>query len=162
MQIVAHHLQKEAIPKSGDERGLYARSAYNRYYYNTFLIVRALLSEMDVKWSRMPHKDYPIFLKSTIIKDYKAAKVRAKKTNDSVLERKVESGIRAAQALASLMEKANGVRIVADYEPSEKVNFKSADRFSLKSIDITQAHEWNDSVTLWVKDIKQAWDHINV
>lgn len=162
MQEVGHHLQVEAIKKTGDERDLFARSAYNRYYYAVYLAVRRMLTDLDPRWAQIAHKSCPELLKGEITKNYKKAKTRANKNGDSALIPKLDQGIRAAAALASLMEKANAARVVADYEPSEAVNFTTAKRFSLRSIEITEAHEWDSSVRMFTHSIKEAWNQVNV
>ena len=162
MQRVGHHLQLEAIKKTGTERDVYARSAYNRYYYAVFLTVRSLLGKLDPKWSRGPHKSYPEVLKGSITKNFKTAKWRANKNGDYALIPKLDGGIRASAALANLVEKANAVRVIADYEPSEFVNFETAERFSLKSVEITEAHNWESSVKILTDSIFEAWRQINV
>ncbi len=160
MQRVAHHLQLEAMKKQGEERDLYARSAYNRYYYNLFLIVRQMLADLDPIWSELPHKDYPKILKGQICRTYRKSKARAQKNGDSGLVQKLDDGLRAASALASLMTAAYVIRIVADYKPAEKIIFESQDRFSLKNINITEAHNWRASAQLWTNSIKDAWSQI--
>jgi hypothetical protein len=161
MQIVGLYLQKEAIKNHGTDRDQFARSAYNRYYYTVFLSARAMLEKLDSKWSRTPHKSYPALLNGSIAKSFRDAKSRARRNGDHELVSKLDGGIRAAQALAKVMNKAYGIRVVADYEPAEFVDFSSADRFSLKSVEITEAHGWEGAVELWTRTILQAWRQIN-
>lgn len=49
MEIVGLHLQREAVKsgKPAEESDLFGRSAYNRYYYASFLCVRRLLIELE-------------------------------------------------------------------------------------------------------------------
>ncbi|MBT5035918.1 MAG: hypothetical protein HOM51_15495 [Rhodospirillaceae bacterium] len=162
MQKVGHHLQIEAIKKTGAERDIFARSAYNRYYYGAFLDVRKMLAEFDPNWAQMPHKSIPEFLKGSITKIYKRKKSRANRNGDFELIPKLDNGIRSAAALASLMEKANATRVIADYEPSEAVVFSSTQRFSLRNIEITEAHGWGAAVQIWTISIKEAWRQTNV
>lgn len=162
MQKVGHHLQMEAIKKAGIERDIFARSAYNRYYYAVFLDVRKMLGEFDPKWARTPHKSIPELLKGSITRNFKDGKLRAKKNGDFGLIPKLKYGILSAAALANLMEKANATRVVADYEPTEPVIFSSAKRFALRNIEITDAHEWEASVRVWANSIREAWRQANV
>lgn len=162
MHKVAHHLQTVAIDRDESDRDIFARSAYNRYYYAVFLAVRDMLSEMDSKWSHLAHKNYPeVLTGESIMKQFQKEKKRAEKNSDYALNEKLDKAIRAVKALSSLMSKAYVVRVVADYEPSEAVNFISGERFSLKSVDITEAHSWNNKAEIWIKDIQQAWRQIN-
>ena len=121
-----------------------------------------MLVELDPKWARNAHKAYPELLRGTISKEFKAARARATKNGDSQLISMLENGIRSASALARITEVANGARIVADYEPNEAVNFTSARRFSLKSVEITEAHNWQDRVYTLSSGISDAWKQINV
>jgi hypothetical protein len=162
MHNVAHHLQIIAVEKQEADRDIFARSAYNRYYYGVFLCVRQFLNDIDPKWSKLPHKDYPELLRGTISSTYKKARTKANKCDDQELLKLLDSAIRSSAALASLMEKASKIRVVADYEPSEPVNFSNSLRFSLKGIEITEAHSWDEQSNLWIKNIKQAWMQINV
>lgn len=161
MHKVGHHLQIEALKHKGDVRDLFARSAYNRYYYDVFLSVREMLSCFDENWSGIPHKSYPKLLTGQITRKFKKEKTRAHRVQDYHLVILLDTGIRAVSALASIIEKANAARITADYEPSERVNFLDSNRYSLKLINISEAHQWQESVRLWISQIQQAWDQIN-
>ena len=162
MQVVGLYLQKEAVKDLGNEKDLFARSAYNRYYYSAFLTTRSLFANLNPDWATLPHKSYPEVLNGKIVKRLSEAKSRARKNDDHELVSILDAAIRAAKALASLMEKANGVRVVADYHPAEQVEFKDTQRFSLKQIDITEAHGWLDQVVYWNSAIANAWKQINV
>mgnify|MGYP001040464198 CR=1 FL=1 len=161
MHNVGHHLQIEAIKETDPIKDLFARSAYNRYYYNIFLSVRTMLSEFDPKWSRTPHKDCPIILKETMKKIYKSAKKRAHKNNDTDLVKILDSAIPALHSLSEIMTKAGAIRITADYYPEERVNFTTANRFSLKNVDISEAHEWDQKIGILINTIRSAWKQIN-
>lgn len=162
MQVVGHHLQVEAIKKAGSERELFARSAFNRYYYAVFLSVRSMCADFNPDWAKQPHKNYPDLLKGKIAKALKQANRRANRNSDYELVPKLDSGIRATDALASLIGRAYAIRIVADYQTSEYVDFASATRFSLRRIDITEAHAWMDQVRIFTTSIREAWRQANV
>ena len=69
MQEVGHHLQVHAntLPPH-TARDAFARSAYNRYYYGCFLLLRSELGQMNSKWWKANHKDYPSILENSIKK----------------------------------------------------------------------------------------------
>ncbi|MDB5740767.1 MAG: hypothetical protein JWP16_1807 [Alphaproteobacteria bacterium] len=161
MQVVGHFLQMEAIKNHSGARDLYARSAYNRYYYGVFLNTRAMFAGLDSSWSALAHKSYPDVLKGKLTKRFKQERYRAIKAGDAELVEILNAALQAAVALASLMEKAYGVRVVADYKPEELVQFSTSDRFSLKSIDITDAHNWESTVSLWIGAIQRAWKQLH-
>ena len=90
MEVVALFLQKEAIKRvakraAPDECDLFGRSAYNRYYYATFLCVRNVLAKLDDSWAALPHKDYPALLKGTIKDKIRKCMKRANKLDDNEL-----------------------------------------------------------------------------
>lgn len=161
MQVVGLLLQKEAVKEQTDSKDLFARSAYNRYYYSVFLATRKLLAEINPAWGRLAHKSYPETLRGSVIKELTKARTRAVKRNDREFVLLLEGAIRATKALANLIEKAYGVRVVADYEPDELVTFSTQDRFSLKNINITEAHGWDSQVAMWILAIATAWKQLN-
>lgn len=162
MQFVGLHLQKVAVEERGPERDKFARSAYNRYYYAVYLDVREMFAQLDASWARTPHKSYSEILEGQVTRKFKEERRKAYKNGDSELVRLIDDAQRAARALASLMQKANGIRVVADYEPAEAVIFSTTDRFSLKNIGITEAHGWQDNAKLWIRTIQNAWNQISV
>lgn len=161
MQAVGYLLQIEAQKAHGGVRDLYARSAFNRYYYGVFLDIRRMFAGLDPGWATLAHKAYPEVLDGKLTKKFKEARRKATKAGDFELVDIIEAAIRASAALAKLMERAYGIRVVADYLPEELVQFSGAGRFSLKSIDITEAHNWEVDVALWVKSIQSAWKQLH-
>lgn len=149
-------LQVEALKTHDASKDLYARSAYNRYYYGVFLSIRAMFAGLDASWSALPHKSYPGILTGKLTKLFKEARRKAFKSGDAELVDILDNAVRAASALASLMDKAYSVRVVADYKPEELVEFSGGDRFSLMSVKITEAHNWGSTVSLWMAAIAIA------
>lgn len=161
MQEVAHHLQKTAHSMVGVERDAFARSAYNRYYYACYLEIRVAFREMSAEWGRSAHSNFPAILRSSIPKCLKSGKREANRVGDAELERRISQALRGCAELASIIEKANGARIIADYSPEIGVGFNGSSRFSLNGVEITEAHEWYDRVKLLVSQILSAWRQIN-
>jgi hypothetical protein len=162
VQNVGHYLQLEAIQQNGQNRDEFARSAFNRYYYSAYLDTRALVAALDPTWASIAHKTLPELLQGTVRKKFRAEKARAEKSGDGQLATMLDGAVRATVNLARLLSVAYSVRVVADYQPDEKVNFSSAERFSLKNIDITTAHAWNQQTRIWITSIHQAWSQISV
>ena len=157
MHLVGHHLQTTAISKTlPTERDLFARSAYNRYYYASFLAARSMLAGMSPDWQRLPHADYPGVLRGAIPKRFKIEQKKAIKSGDFVLEKQIRAGIDAAKALANILEKANATRVAADYSVIP-VSFVGSDRFSLNSVEITEAHSWLSKVSAFSVAIGGVW-----
>jgi hypothetical protein len=71
------------------------------------------------------------------------------------------AALRAVDALSGLLEKAYALRVVADYEPEELVEFNGVDRFSLKEVEITSAHAWRSLCDTFCSEINLAWVQIN-
>lgn len=82
MQEVAHYLQMKAHATTGPERDLFARSAYNRYYYACFLEMRSAVTEMRPEWARSPHKSYPELLSGSVTKTLKTERKKAQRIED--------------------------------------------------------------------------------
>jgi len=102
MQVVAHFLQIEALKIQGSDKDLYARSAYNRYYYDIFLATRRMFSELDASWALLAHKDYPGLLRGQITRQFKLARTKAVRADDSELQSILDAAVRGASALANL------------------------------------------------------------
>lgn len=161
MQEVAHHLQKTAHAMTGVERDAFARSAYNRYYYACFLELRAAFKEMSEEWGGAKHKSFPEILKSSISKKLKYGRKSANRVGDVELVRRVDQALRACSELSSIVERANGARIVADYNPEIGVGFNGSARFSLNGVEITEAHQWYGRVSILTSQILSTWRQVN-
>lgn len=162
MHEVGHYLQIEALKRADPEKDLFARSAYNRYYYSIFLTARNLLSLIDSKYERLPHKSYPEVLLGNIVSTLKKGGRTASKNGDHALVTKIASAVSAANDLSNLMEAAYATRIAADYMPSIKVNFVGPGRFELQGISITDAHNWTARAATWCRVILDAWRQVDV
>ena len=162
MHIVGHHLQTEAVARSqSDERDLFARSAYNRYYYASFLAARSALGQMSPDWRRLAHKTYPEVLRGQVLREFKRERTKANKSADYELERQLRVAVEATNALATLLEKAYATRVAADYG-TDPVSFGQSARFSLNSVDITEAHSWSAQVSGYAGVVLGAWKQFNV
>ncbi|MFZ5636434.1 MAG: hypothetical protein ACOY82_07575 [Pseudomonadota bacterium] len=163
MHEVAHHLQVEALPKAGTIEGdRYGRSAFNRYYYATFLIVRQGISSMDKKWNKQDHAGIPGLLTGQVTAALKLGKTAAARQRDSELVTLCNRATAAASELSKLLEKANEARKIADYNPEVPIEFRGADRFSLSGIDINTAHAWAPRAKILVDTIVDAWRQVHV
>ena len=85
----------------------------------------------------------------------------ANKTGDFALVDNCEKAKNAALNLAGLMEKAYAVRVIADYNPEEQIQFKGPDRFKLSDTEISEAHGWISKAGLWIGRIRNIFQHIN-
>lgn len=162
MQQVARHLQITAMGLVDPlERDLFGRSSYNRYYYATFLCVRAVLVRLRPEWSRMAHASLPEVLTVEVCKTLKKGRDRADRLGDMELVWQCSRAIKAAKELAALMRSSSATRVVADYHPEILVNFVHGERFSLNEVGITEAHQWPERAQAWLTDIEGAWSQVH-
>ena len=159
MHAVGHHLQKEAIAAGAGDKDAFARSAFNRYYYSAFLNIRKMLGSLDPKWSLTRHSKFPEVL-NKVGKKLSQERPRACKHKDWILVNRINNAKRAAAELATTMTTAYAIRVVADYEPEEQVDFKRSTRFALRSVDISDAHDWENRTRMLCSTVKRVWDEI--
>jgi hypothetical protein len=158
MEVVAHHLQMEAVRRDGpQECDQFGRSSYNRYYYATFLRVRAMMRKLDEKWSQLPHAAYPETLTGAVKKKLKSGQAKATKVGDHDVAAACSKAIHAAIEIAKLMQTASATRVVADYNPDIPVDFLGNGRFALNNINITDAHEWPLKADTLSNVIEKTW-----
>lgn len=159
MKRVADHLADQAmrIPDNA-ERDIFGRSAYNRYYYSTFLIVREGLRRMQViqDSGEIAHASIPQMLNGSIREKLKRNRSRAAKIQDRDSVKLFSDALTAARDLASLMNEARGIRTVADYHPETGITF-SQQGFQLMSMEISHARHWPNKASAFLGPIEKAW-----
>lgn len=117
MEIVAKHLESEAIRRTlVSETDLFGRTAFNRYYYATFWIVRNAVAQIDSKWAELSHGDLPNFLQGAFLKRFRTELKKAEELGTSTQKLKIRATA-SASGLADLMRKAYYLRVQADYKP---------------------------------------------
>ena len=157
MERVALELQRTAIKRreQTDDFDQFGRSAFNRYYYAVFLIVRDLMLEFNPRWSGS-HASIPGMLRASVhdeIAKFRSAANKRRNPEQSEAANKASSAI---HSLAALMEEANTLRVTADYNPAIKVEDHGGERFALVSTNITEAHQWPTQARLYVQLILRA------
>lgn len=150
MQSVAHHLQVEAIRIApAAEADSFARSAFNRYYYATFLCVRETLVEIDSKYeSSLSHKEIPSMLRGMIQRRIKGIQKKASRLDDSRLVTECRQASSQNLSFADVLSKAYAIRVVADYNPHTQVKFNPP-RFELSGVSVNEAHDWAQLASVW-------------
>jgi len=144
MHQVAEHLSLQARALTGDDADAFGRSAFNRYYYATYLSVRELLASLDSSWETQPHSAIPNLLETTVMR---LVRDQAKRMSKSGLLTEAKQHSLAKQAgrassdIASVLRVAYGVRVVADYRPDQRVGFQHAE-FRLAEHSQTEARKW--------------------
>lgn len=162
MQVVGRYLQVEAVRLSdAGDKDLFGRSSYNRYYYASFLRVRTLLQEIHGDSDKLPHASYPEFLVGNVARSLKDGRRAAQRAGDQTLVTMCNRAIAATAELARLLRDGYATRVVADYEPDERIVFTAQNRFQLASVDITTAHQWPEMASALSEAIQSAWKQIH-
>lgn len=123
---VAEHLSDRARKESGACADAFGRSAFNRYYYASFLSVRELLAEIEPSWSATPHANFPQLLQEAVVKQVcREAKKQEKAGAISASDARslIRRAKTATSEIASVLSVANEARVAADYRPEIKVAF---------------------------------------
>jgi hypothetical protein len=61
MIVVAKRLSEIALNEvSETDADAFGRSAFNRYYYASYLITRDMLRQLDPSWTRTGHSKIPV------------------------------------------------------------------------------------------------------
>lgn len=165
MRIVGDKLENWANKaKSTDEKNLFGRSAFNRYYYSAYLITREMLGEFDEGWKYMSHKSIPGLLTGKV-RD--KAKRQIKNAFNSKLisygecSRMQTSINEATSNLANLLKLAYDIRCVADYQP-EKVIVINKKSLSLENYKLSSAPSWTNQVNRDCGVIKKLWKDLGI
>lgn len=162
MEIVAQYLRVQALAHSLEtERDLFGRSAFNRFYYAAFLIVRA---DLGAAIPELPtqHAGIPDFLKTTVINKLAKGRERARRVQDTELVNLFSRARSAAHDLASLMTEGNSTRVLADYFPEESIVFAPDGEFHLRKISVSRAQSWPSKASHFAGTVVAAWRETHV
>lgn len=163
MQVVGRYLQVEAMKShSPEEKDLFGRSSYNRYYYATFNVTRDIVRKINPDWVSSKHAEYPDIFSKKIVHRLKKERYSAIKVGDQELVCALNKAISSANDISRLLREANSARKVADYDLTIKINFVNTNRFSLSSVEIASAHLWSSRANALGSQIVDAWRQIDV
>lgn len=145
---VAEHLSDRASKESGARADAFGRSAFNRYYYASFLSVRELLAEIEPSWSSTRHANFPDLLQNAVVKQVRKEARRQERAG--AISRGTASSLiaqagSATSEIASVLRVANEARKAADYTPEIPVEF-DANGFRLFGQTDAAARGWKDRV----------------
>lgn len=156
---MARFLRDEASHRENAiERDLFARSAFNRYYYATFLVTRSLLGELNNAWTAPPHASVPEILQGSVREHIKKAIRKARRVPDNKALAIFNKGTAAIRDLAETLVTANITRVVADYQPDIPIIFVTSSNYSLNNVSISTAHGWPERARGCTGNIKHAWE----
>lgn len=158
MERVALDLQTSAQALRNDAQGfdLFGRSAYNRYYYATFLLARQMMISFDPNW-KGSHSSLPDQLAGTILKQISNFQRKALKFGDSGSIAICGSAKSALNDFSALLKEAYSVRVLADYYPEIAVTPIDGERFKLDRTTISSAHDWPIRARNYIAVIQRAW-----
>jgi hypothetical protein len=160
MIVVAKRLSEIAVNEATEEGAdAFGRSAFNRYYYASFLITRDMLRQLNPSWKRTPHSDIPDLLTETITKRISAEARRQAKA--SLIHASRASSLRtearsAAGQLADLLKGAYEVRLVADYEPEERI-LRGNNVIRLSGHTLGEAGAWPKRAEWHASSLLRIW-----
>lgn len=162
MELVAAHLYLEAAKQTtAAAQDQFGRTAFNRYYYATFLHTRACLSRLNSDWATLPHKDMPDVLKASVKKALNKGRLQAVKVQDADVANLCARAENAAIELSKILQEGYSLRKVADYRPEIPIVFLKGYDFALNSVEIKHAREWPCRAIGYVAIIVSAWKQIH-
>lgn len=145
---VAEHLSDRARKESGARADAFGRSAFNRYYYASFLSVRELLAEIEPSWLATPHANFPDLLQDTVVKQVRREAKKQKRAGaltPSIASSLITQAVSATSEIVSVLRVANEARKAADYKPEIAVVF-DANGFRLGDQTDAAARGWKERV----------------
>jgi hypothetical protein len=165
MKIVADKLKELALASSIDhEIDQYGRSAFNRYYYAVYLIVRSKLMDINPSWARSPHKNIPCILTKRV---YPHARKQAMKLERAgqITQREKSNMIHSiricVEELSKVLETAYAARLKADYSPEEKVR-RVANSLELSIYKIGSAQGWPERAARNAGQLAAKWRRLGL
>lgn len=160
MESVALFLQTKATsyPTASRDFDLFGRSSFNRYYYATYLQVRALLGSLNKTWATAQHSSIPELLVGQVLERITRQRRRAQRLNDRDAIQICGRAKEAVHSLATLMKTAYAVRVTADYSPEIAIIPDNHGRFQLNLVSVTTAHDWPDLAQEYGQRIRRAWN----
>lgn len=160
MQIVGDHLTTAAVGQKSDltSADLFARSAFNRYYYGTFLASRQLIRDTTGA-IHLAHKAIPDYLRGsfqqTMRKQIEAqhrADILSNGSSSQLLSR-LKTNV---SGLAGLLTEAYSVRLLADYRPEVLVTVVQ-NTFRLGPSTLSTAAQWIQRAGIHCKNLRSIW-----
>ena len=165
MRIVADKLKELALASNTDhEIDQYGRSAFNRYYYAVYLVVRRTLMNINPSWARSPHKNIPDILTGSM---YTHARNQALKLERAgqLSQREKSEVIRSIRIcvdeLSKVLQTAYEARLMADYSPEETVR-RVANNLELKKYTIASAQGWPDRAERNAGQLAAKWRELGL
>jgi len=161
MIIVAKKMAELASALQPHEnRDAFGRSAFNRCYYATYLIVREMLAGFNPGWKKTPHKKIPDILEEAILNRIKNELKKQERKGTLKVGRASnirKSAMFLVSELGALLKIAYSVRCVADYEPEKAVLFETGNVLKLEGHSVSEATKWADRASEHTKNLIKLW-----
>lgn len=156
MQIVARYLKDHALTIPGTlDADLFGRSAFNRYYYATYLAVKRKLKPRLPALPR-EHAVIPDYLRGLATGQIAQVKRAARRVGDHQLMQRCTYAKLAANELAELLVTGYGIRVIADYDPEVPVDFLGTGCFALNHVSVAEAEAWPRKADAYISSILAA------
>jgi hypothetical protein len=160
MERVAKHLEEEAVRRhNADEIDVFARSAFNRFYYACYRIVWKLHTRV-YPGERVPaHTHLPEIIEGKLYRRYldRARGARRNRLISDADYQKLRHKVRELTAsLSNLLREGYAVRCVADYEPDKRIA-NDGKRLMLESTSLPTAVRWVERVSHLCGNLLSEW-----
>lgn len=160
MQRVGEHLKSHALTLRGKapDDDLFARSAFNRFYYAAFLVCREMVKNTIGK-SGLRHEAFPEYLTGSF---RRAISLRIKQAyskgaiTDAEREKMTYLLNVNTAGLSNMLREGFGVRVIADYKPEVQVVLMESS-FELSSCTSGRANYWVREAEMYCKNLKKLW-----
>lgn len=159
METVAAFLEAEARQRARSDYDLFARSAFNRYYYACYRIVWTLHKTIYPA-TRVPgHSNLPERIEGDLYDRYRKQVWAAERNNLLSADdgERLRANVRRLTSdLSNLLREGYAVRCVADYDLDVLVVLNGAN-FTLESTSLATASGWIRRVNLLCGSLISEW-----
>lgn len=165
MKVVGDKLREWAIREHNDnDADAFGRSAFNRYYYSSYLITRDMLKSLNPEWAKASHGNIPTILTEAITSRVRQAIKIAERAR--LIDPRTSSTSRqslnvAVAELSNLLSMAYSIRVTADYEPEFRV-VRAGNSMELNNCSLESAKSWPDKAALLSKTILKVWYELGI
>jgi hypothetical protein len=165
MITVAYHLRNYACDLAdAAELDLFGRSAFNRFYYACYWVIRTNLPHIVNDWTKMGHKALPDCLTGSVKKDTlnTLSRLRKAKTiSDADFGRLHPRIVRSIGEIARLLEQGYSVRCTADYNPEFKAT-KTGNSLILDGTKLSTFETTYREIAMQVGILKSCRDELGL
>ena len=163
MRIVGDHLRTHACGlASGADFDLFARSAFNRYYYAAFWITRRMLQDLGQPNDKLRHESIPEHITGKFRRNLlnEASSRRKSKVITSKDEARIKANIESAtRGIAKVLTSAYLLRCAADYNADARAVCTLSD-IRLMGSTGKDARNWVRDTESYCTTLQKAWRNL--